>query len=282
MKEYSSDFSVDIDKVIAAKSQRIAKLMPGFVKSYIKRLIHQREINEILDANREFTGCEFVRNALSYMKISYKAKYVDEAAFGGGGRYIFVSNHPLGGLDGLVLMDLLGSRFGKIKFVVNDFLMYIKPLEPLFVPVNKVGNMGKEYVDPFHEAYASDAQILYFPAGLCSRKVKGEIRDVEWKKSFVKHAVKYGRQIVPIFFSGKNSNFFYRLANLRKRLGIKFNIEMCFLPDEMFRQTNSSFNVVIGEPVSIDPALHGREIDAVALQIREKAYSLGSLIEKKV
>lgn len=281
MKEYSSDFSIDIDKVIASKSPKAAKFIPGFAVSFIKRLIHQREINEILSANRGVEGCDFVKNALKYMNISYHATYVNEQALDERKRYIFVSNHPLGGLDGLVLMAVLGSKFRQIKFVVNDFLMYIKPLEPLFVPVNKVGSMGKEYIDPFHEAYSSDCQILYFPAGLCSRRINGEITDVEWKKSFIKHAVRYGREVVPIFFGGKNSDFFYRLANVRKRLGIKFNIEMCFLPDEMFRQENSTHEVVIGEPVAIDSELPGREMAAMADSIREKAYSLRQYIQKQ-
>lgn len=279
MKEYLPDFSIDIEKVIASKSRRVARYLPGFMLSYIKCLVHQREINEILSVNRGIEGCEFVKNALQYMNVSYRATFVNEHALREEGRYIFVSNHPLGGLDGLVLMALLGSKFKEIKFVVNDFLMYIKPLEKLFVPVNKVGSMGKEYVDPFHEAYSSNTQILYFPAGLCSRRRGGEITDVEWKRSFIKHAIRYDREVVPIYFEGRNSNFFYRIANIRKRLGIKFNIEMCFLPDEMFRQAGSTHKVVVGEPVAIEKGLNGAQVGQMADFIRERVYSLRQYIK---
>ena len=279
MKEYLPDFSIDIEKVIASKSRRVARYLPGFMLSYIKRLVHQREINEILSVNRGIEGCEFVKNALQYMNVSYRATFVNEHALREEGRYIFVSNHPLGGLDGLVLMALLGSKFKEIKFVVNDFLMYIKPLEKLFVPVNKVGSMGKEYVDPFHEAYSSNTQILYFPAGLCSRRRGVEITDVEWKRSFIKHAIRYDREVVPIYFEGRNSNFFYRIANIRKRLGIKFNIEMCFLPDEMFRQAGSTHKVVVGEPVAIEKGLNGAQVGQMADFIRERVYSLRQYIK---
>lgn len=274
MKEYSPDFSIDIEKVIASKSRRVAKWLPGFMLSYMKRLIHQQEINEILYANRGVEGCEFVKNVLQNMNVSYCATFVNEHALREEGRYIFVSNHPLGGLDGLVLIALLGSKFKEIKFVVNDFLMHIKPLEKLFVPVNKVRSMGKEYLDPFHEAYSSNTQILYFPAGLCSRRVGDRIADVEWKRSFIKHAIRYDREVVPIYFGGRNSDFFYRLANIRKRLGIKFNIEMCFLPDEMFRQAGTTHQVVVGEPIAIEKGLNGAQAGQMADYIREKAYSL--------
>ena len=189
-------------------------------------------------------------------------------------RYIFVSNHPLGGLDGMVLIAYLGDKFKDIKFVVNDLLMHIKPLEPIFVPINKYGKMRQENAKRIFEAYDSDTQILNFPAGLCSRKIKGEITDLEWKKSFISKAIEHERDIVPIFFGGRNSNFFYRLANIRKSLGIKFNIETLYLPDEMFKQNSSAFEIYMGEPISYTHLKDGRSAAEWTEIIRERCYAL--------
>jgi putative hemolysin len=116
--------------------------------------------------------------------------------------------------------------------------------------------------------------MLYFPAGLCSRLIKGEITDLEWKKNFIKQARKYNRDIVPIYFSGQNSKFFYRLAKIRKAIGIKFNIEMIFLPDEMFRQKNSIFDVIIGKPIPISSIDNTKNLQQWCEEIREKCYEL--------
>ena len=163
---------------------------------------------------------------------------------------------------------------GSILFVVNDFLMHIKPLEPIFVPINKVGRMGREYSERYEAAFSSESQILYFPAGLCSRLIDGKITDLEWKISYIKQAKRYGRKIVPVYFSGQNSKFFYRLAKIRKILGIKFNIEMCFLPDEMFKQKNANFDVVIGTPIDVPQFGKAKDLDAINETIRTQAYAL--------
>ena len=221
---------IDVKQVIAAKSQSLAKRLPGFVINRIKKLVHQDEINEILSLYGHYEGVEFATHVLAHLGITYTPhgmEKIDPA-----GRYIFVSNHPLGGLDGMVLISLIGTIFPDIKFVVNDFLMHVKPFEPLFIPVNKVGKMSREYAQMINDTYSSDSQILYFPAGLCSRKIKGKITDTQWQTNFLKKAVAHKRDIVPIFFSGRNSNFFYTLAKIRKFLRIKFNIEMLFLPHE--------------------------------------------------
>ena len=149
----------------------------------------------------------------------------------------------------MILISYIGSSFGDVKFIVNDLLMYIKPLAPVFVPVNKYGRMRHDNTRMFQETFDSDSQILYFPAGLCSRLIKGKVTDLDWKKTFVTKAIESRRDIIPMFFSGENSRRFYRLANLRKKLGIKVNIETFLLPDEMFRKKGSAFDLYIGEPI---------------------------------
>jgi 1-acyl-sn-glycerol-3-phosphate acyltransferase len=261
---------IDVRQVIAAKSPSLAKKLPGFVINWIKKLVHQDEINEILSLYGHYQGVEFATHVLAHLGITYTPHGMEK--IDPTGRYIFVSNHPLGGLDGMVLISLIGTIFPDIKFVVNDFLMHVKPFEPLFIPVNKVGKMNREYAQKINDTYSSDSQILYFPAGLCSRKIKGKITDTQWQTNFLKKAVAHNRDIVPIFFSGRNSNFFYALAKVRKFLGIKFNIEMLFLPHELFKQKNSSFEIWFGDSIPIESITSEKSLREWTDIIREKAY----------
>ena len=225
MESHNKDLKIDINAVIASKSQRLAKCAPKFVFNWLKKIIHQDELNQILEYSNGTIDVEFADKVLEWLNVKSNVKFTDRASLDPNKRYIFVSNHPLGGLDGLTLISLFGRTVGKIKFVVNDILMNVIPMRNIFVPVNKHGRMGKDYGQMIHNAYASDSHILYFPAGLCSRLIDGQVTDLEWKKNFVKQARKYNRDIVPIYFGGENSKFFYRLAKIRKALGIKFNKE---------------------------------------------------------
>lgn len=238
---------VDVDKVLKDKNPRLSTMLPGFVFSYLKRIIHQDELNEVLNQYGHLKGLEFVKASLNYMKISYTVKGAENIPEKG--RFLFASNHPLGGLDGIVFLDAVGKIFPDIKFPVNDMLLNVKSFEGLFLPINKHGKQAKESARLIEEAYASNAQILYFPAGLCSRKQGGEIKDLEWKKNFLVKAIKHKRDIIPVHFSGKNSNFFYRLANFRKFTGIKANFEMLYLPNEMFKQKGKDLEISFGPPI---------------------------------
>ena len=225
MDSENNILSVDIEKVIRGKSQKLADRLPRFVLNYIKKTIHQDEINRLLLENREYTGVEFASHILKDLDVSYRVHFSGKRP-APDGRYIFVSNHPLGGLDGMILISYIGS-----------------------VPVNKYGRMRHDNTRMFQETFDSDSQILYFPAGLCSRLIKGKVTDLDWKKTFVTKAIESRRDIIPMFFSGENSRRFYRLANLRKKLGIKVNIETFLLPDEMFRKKGSAFDLYIGQPI---------------------------------
>ena len=274
MESQNKDLKLDINAIIASKSERLAKCAPKFLIRWMKKIIHQDELKQILQYSNGTIDVEFADKVLQWLNVKSNVKFIDRESLDPSRKYIFVSNHPLGGLDGLTLISLFGKTFGKIKFVVNDILMNIIPMRNIFVPVNKHGRMGKDYGQMIHNAYASDSHILYFPAGLCSRLIDGQITDLEWKKNFIKQARKYNRDIVPIHFGGQNSKFFYRLAKIRKALGIKFNIEMIFLPDEMFKQKNSIFEVTIGKPIPIDSIDSSKTLDEWCLEIRSKCYGL--------
>lgn len=272
-EEYSKADRIDIREVFRKKNPRVARLIPGFVYRYLKRIIHQEEINEVMPRIMHLEGLDFVRAGLEHFGInirSYGKEHVPRE-----GRFIFVANHPLGGLDGLVFAKEVGDIFPNVKFIVNDILLNIKNLEPIFVPVNKHGKQSSDYVRRIEETYQSDAQVLNFPAGLCSRKVKGKIVDLQWHKSFINKARKHERDIIPVFISGRNSNFFYNFARIRTLLGIKSNIEMFYLPNEMFKQKAKHIDIIFGKPIDYRVLDRRYTPQVWAQKIKNHVYQLG-------
>lgn len=269
---------IDVKKVIESKNPSLAKTIPSFLINYIKKIIHQDEINDLLRINSHLNDAEFVKGTLEYMKTTYSVSGNENIPVSG--RYIFVSNHPLGGLDGLVFMNELSKYYKEIRFPVNDILLNIKNMSGLFLPVNKHGGQAREAIKQLEDVYASDCQVLYFPAGLCSRKRKGIIKDLEWHKSFITKAVQHKRDVVPAFFSGRNSNFFYNLANLRAFLRIKGNIEMLYLPDEMFRQKGKDLTLVFGPVIPWQTFNKSKSPSEWADWVKSRTYELESLLPR--
>ena len=276
--EKKEPFQIDVGKVLRSKNPALAKVIPSFAVNYLKRIIHQDDINTILRNFGHLKDVEFIGPTLDFMGISYKAFGIENIPKEG--RYFFVSNHPLGGLDGLVFMNELGKYYRNIKFPVNDLLMNLENLSGIFLPINKHGGQAKDAIRKLDETYASDSQILYFPAGLCSRKNHGEIKDLAWHKSFITKAIQHKRDVVPAFFSGRNSNFFYNLSNIRKFVGIKANIEMLYLPDEMFRQKQKDIFLAFGKPIPWQTFDSSRSPVEWADWVKSKSYELESLIKK--
>ncbi len=242
---------VDVEKAIRDKNPKVAKRLPKFVYRYLRRVIHEKRINEIFYKHRDKPGLPFLDVSLNdELGVLINARGLDNIPESG--RCIVAANHPLGGIDGMALMHVLGQKFDDIKFPVNDILMGVPQLKSLFVPINKMRNRNKkENINRVNEMFASDAIIPYFPAGLVSRKkwFSKEIKDLEWKKSVLIGAQEHNRLIVPTHIDGRNSNFFYRLANYRKLFGIKANIEMLYLVDEMMKQKNKHINITFGKPL---------------------------------
>jgi len=272
MEQPSQPLQLDVDKILADKNPKIHRALPRFVIRYLKRIVHQDDINEILRNFSDLRGAAFNDAALGFMGIKYRAHGVENLPKGG--RNIFVSNHPLGGLDGMVFMSELSKHFPAIKFPVNDILLYIENYGDIFLPVNKVGTFGREAAQLMEEAYASDYQLLNFPAGICSRKIKGVITDLPWQKSFIVKAVQHQRDIVPCYFAGRNSSFFYNLANFRTAIRFKMNIEMLYLADEMFRQKGKDIDVYFGEPIPWQTFDRSKKPQEWAEMVREKTYNL--------
>ncbi len=267
---------IDVEKVLFAKNPGLAKAIPGFVINYLKKIVHQDELNVFLEKYGNRKDSELIAAGLSHFEIKFRVNGIENIPKTG--RYIFVSNHPLGGLDGLVFIYELSKYYPSLKFPVNDILTNIKNLSGIFLPVNKHGLQARDAALMIEEAYASDSQILYFPAGLCSRKKRGVIRDLKWQKSFISKSIHYKRDIVPAFFSGRNSNFFYNLANFRKMLGVKANIEMLYLADEMFKQKDKEIQLVFGKPIPWETFDNKKSAPEWAEWVKTRSYALESLL----
>lgn len=267
---------IDIDEVLREKAPRFAKYIPRFVRNWLRRTIHEEALNDILAAGWNRPPQEFIHVAFERMRIAYRIdglERLDPAE-----RYLFVANHPFGGLDGMMIADALIERFGDARVVVNDLLMHLEPLRPLWIPVNKHGSQNSLYARKFDEEFFGELPILTFPAGLCSRCIWGEVTDLPWKTNFLKKAYASQRQIVPVFVEGRLSNFFYRVDRIRRMLGVKFNIEMLWLSDEMFSQKGKHFRILVGDPIPVAELQRYGGLRDQAEFVRKKAYFLENML----
>ncbi|MDE6695737.1 MAG: 1-acyl-sn-glycerol-3-phosphate acyltransferase [Muribaculaceae bacterium] len=269
---------LDIEGILKKRIPlRKQKFIPGFLYNALARLIHQDELNEILRISYPSQGSEFSRKVLKHLNIEVKLEGAENLPTPDH-RVVFASNHPLGGLDGIALIAVLGQRYGdeNISFLVNDLLMNVEPLSNVFLPINKYGSQARAAAEAINSAYASDRQIVIFPAGLVSRlHPGGEVYDLKWQKAFVQKAIENDRDIVPIRFVALNRKRFYRLAKWRKKLGIKVNIEQATLPAELCASRGKRFRIIIGKPISVSELKNsGKSFPLLAEKIHDLIYTL--------
>lgn len=237
---------IDVEQMIGSKGVKV----PKWGIHLIEKILHVPELNRGIYLNREYFGLDFVYKFLEGhdpQDLGITIKSIGAENIPAEGYPMVAGNHPLGGPDGLALMGAVGHVRKDIQFPVNDFLLYLPGLRELFIPIDKVNRTRA--LASLEEAFAGEFALLYFPAGACSRRQKGEIKDLEWKPTFIKKCVRYHRDLVPVFTDARNRNSFYNLANLRKWLGIKFNFEMALLPAEMFAQRGKTFTITFGKPI---------------------------------
>lgn len=265
---------IDVREAVEAKIPSYAKHIPGFVYRWLERVVRQKELNRVLKENADRRGVDFTEGVLGSFGIKLEVEGLDNIS--DDGRYIFASNHPLGGLDGMALITILGRKYdGNVKCIVNDILMLIKPLNGVFLPINKHGGQSRKNMEAVDEAYHGGCQMITFPAGLCSRRGKnGKISDTEWKKSFITKSIESRRDVVPIYFGGTNSGFFYKFAKFRKRIGIKLNIEMVLLPGEMVDGAGSTFRIKIGKPIPYTEFDNSRSQKEWAQEVKRRVYEM--------
>ena len=270
---------INIRELFEKKNPVLAKIIPGFVYSYITRILHLDFFNDFLKRNGHLKGIPFINQSVIEFNIREQINGFENIP--DSGRYIFASNHPLGGFDALLLMRCVDKRLGKLKFLTNDILMGIPSLRPMFIPINKHGSNSREAAEILNATYDSDEQILIFPSGLASRKIKGRIIDLEWKKHFIAKSIKHKRDVIPVFIGGRNSRRFYRLANIRKFLHIKWNIEMFFLPDELMKHRNSEVPVYFSKPIPYQTFDKSKTHQEWAEWVKDQVYALPKHIGDK-
>ena len=264
---------IDLKRIFLKKNPKLAPYIPGFVYRYLNRILHIKEINEFLAKNGMKTGYDFVAAIIEEFNVT--TSIIGKENLPDQGRFIFASNHPLGGFDGMLLIKLLIEKYGNVKSISNDILMNMQNINMLFLPINKHGSQSFSSARHLDEVMSSEIQILTFPAGLVSRKRRGVIRDIDWKKNFIGKAIQHKRDVVPIHITGNCTNFFYRLANLRKFLRIKSNIEMFYLADETYQHRNKQLVITIGQPVSWQTFDRSKKPAEWALLMQDYVYSLG-------
>ncbi|MDE6792302.1 MAG: 1-acyl-sn-glycerol-3-phosphate acyltransferase [Muribaculaceae bacterium] len=256
--------------------RKVSRFVPGFMITFLEKVIHQDDLNEMLRVAFPLRGSAFSRKILEHLDIKVEVKGLDNLPEGR--RYMFASNHPLGGLDGIALIAILGEKYGDdgVRFLVNDMLMNVEPLRDVFLPINKFGSQGRDAAKAINAALESDMQILQFPAGLVSRlHDDGTISDLTWQKAFVAKAMETDRDIVPVRFEGFNTKRFYKTAYWRKKINLKVNIEQVLLPGEVCRARGNHYRIIFGKPISVRK-LKARNLPPLALaaQLRREVYQL--------
>lgn len=283
--EHDKIIKIDLGQVLAARAPRLSRFIPRRLVRWLERLVCQDDLNRILEENAGKTGAEFCRGVLESLDVKVNVSHPERLPAKDCRRVVFVSNHPLGGLDGIALIDMIQSHYGgQVWFVVNDLLMAVKPLADVFLPINKLGKQSRQSLARIEEAFAGNDPIIIFPAGLVSRYRKVQcngkemkmVHDLPWQKMVVNKCIIHKRDVVPMFFSGTNSMDFYKKANLRERLGLRFNFEQVLLPREMISSRGKTFTVTVGHIKPYTEFGSGKDAAFHAMSLCSEVYRLSA------
>lgn len=271
-----TEHTINIKNILASKLGEKMKYVPKFLVNWLKRIAHEDDINKILWDNRGREGYDWLEGVLNNLDIKIKIEGIENLPSPDDPkRYTFVSNHPLGGPDGIAIGAVIGRHFNNnFRYIVNDILMALPGLAPLCIPVNTTPKKERSFPAVIEAGFASNHHLLLFPAGLCSRKINGKIQDLEWKKTFITKSIETHRDVVPIFFSGRNSEKFYRIANICKSLHLKVNVAMLYLADETFKNSHKTFTIKIGKPIPYETFDKSKKPKEWAAWVRQKVYEL--------
>lgn len=241
--------TIDIEGAIRQKFPDKAKKVPNWVFRFARWLLYEKHINYYITTYKDYEGAAFAEKMCEDMNVRFDIQGMENIP--SEGHFVLVSNHPLGAFDGISYIAVFGRRFnGRFKVIVNDLLMHIQALRPVFLPVNTLGKQKREDMETINQAYNDpNLQLMSFPAGFCSRWMKWKIQDVEWKKSVISQAIESQRDIIPMHFRGRNSITFYAVEWLRRIFGMKFNIGLLLLPRQIGHARNKTFGITIGKPI---------------------------------
>ena len=263
---------IDIEKAFRSSDSKIFRSLPGFIINLIKRLIRQDELNATIYRSRHLAGVPFINDILEGWNVRVEIRNSENIP--ASGRFIFASNHPVGGIDALTFFSMVNNFFSDIKSPANQLLNQIPNLQTVMLGISVFGKNTKETAGKLQELFESDTQIIIFPSGEVSRRKKGIITDPVWQKTFITKAIQNNRDIIPVHISGRNSNLFYFVANLRKSLGIKMFIESALLPREMMIQRNSTVTLTIGKVIPWNTLTSERSHSEWAQNVKELVYKL--------
>ena len=268
--------TIDLDLILSSKMGSKVKFVPRPFVSWLKRVIHQDEVNRFLWESRHLSGTEWLEECVRYLDMTLQIVGEENLPAKDDGKlYTFVSNHPLGGADGVALGSIIGRHYdGNFRYLVNDLLMNLPGLAPVCIPINKTGSQSRSFPQMVEDGFKSGNHILMFPAGICSRRIDGKVQDIAWKKTFITKSVEYQRDVVPIHFSGSNSDFFYKLASFSDKYVKKINLAMLFLVDEMYKNVHKSFQVTIGKPIPWQTFDKSKSASTWAQEVRSRVYAL--------
>lgn len=268
--------TIDLDLILSSKMGSKAKFVPRPFVSWLKRVIHQDEVNRFLWESRHLSGTEWLEECVRYLDMTLQIVGEENLPAKDDGKlYTFVSNHPLGGADGVALGSIIGRHYdGRFRYLVNDLLMNLPGLAPVCIPINKTGSQSRSFPQMVEDGFKSGNHILMFPAGICSRRIDGKVQDIAWKKTFITKSVECQRDVVPIHFSGSNSDFFYKLASFSDKYVKKINLAMLFLVDEMYKNVHKSFQVTIGKPIPWQTFDKSKSASTWAQEVRSRVYAL--------
>ncbi len=274
--EAITEKTIDIEKILKGKMGPKAKWVPGPLINWLRHIVHEDFINTFLWRARDLRGSDWLEDCLDYLGVTIELEGEENLpAKDDPKRYTFVSNHPLGGIDGVAVGKVIGRHYDdNFRYLVNDLLMNLPGLAPLCIPINTTSKRSRSFTEVIEAGFRSDHHILMFPAGLCSRRRDGVIRDLPWRKTFIVKSVETQRDVVPIYFEGHNSNFFYRLSNISDRFVKKVNIAMLFLPDEMYKNQGQTFHIKIGKPIPWQTFDQSKSPMEWAKIVQDKVYSL--------
>lgn len=269
---------IDVKKVLRQKAPTLYRLLPNFLINWLRRKLREEDINRGVAYLEQYEGLKYNEEILKFLDVKVDVHHTENIP--AEGSIIIASNHPLGGLDGMALIKVAGSVRKDVRFIVNDILKNLKNFGDVFVGVNKVGNTSRSALQVVDEVYSSEGAILVFPAGLVSRKLPDGIKDLEWNKSFISRAIKFQKQVVPVYIEGRNSRFFYNFARFRKKMGIKGNLEMLLLPDEMFKQKGKTIRIHVGKP--IHPSVFDKRYSEREWAAKLRAYTYSSNLRNQI
>lgn len=267
-----TDRFIDVKQLIRSKNPTLAKWLPGCLVNYLRKILHEEEINQFIRDNKQYYNHDFCNRIITLFGIKVHINGLENIPLNGG--VVVAMNHPLGGMDAIAFIHAIHKRRPDVRFIVNDLLLNLENLKDLFVGVNKHGKNVLSTRKVIAEAFKENDVIGIFPAGLVSRRKKGIVQDLEWKKTFFHYGLTYNQPIIPVHIEGCLSSFFYRLSNFREWLGIRVNLEMLYLADELFRQKGKTITFTVGQ--AIDPLFFYPELSERnrAQKVKEIVYSL--------